>query len=396
MSDIGEGITEVAVKEWFIKEGDKVSQFDNICEVQSDKASVTITSRYDGVVKKIHYDIDQTAFVGKPLIDIEVDGESDKRIELNETKEHSQSTEIGVKKDKEYTIQDEIDYSLCIPSVRRLAKQYKIDLKNVKGTGKGSRILKEDVLRFLNGIKEDSQKTNTNIEIEEEVLKLKGFQKAMLQTMTTSLSIPHFYYNEEIKISKLSKLRNELNSNTDIDLKLSFVPFFVKAISLALSEYPLLNSSLDLENESIKLKKLHNIGIAMDTKIGLAVPVIHDVQNKKIYEIAQELKRLMDKGKEGNFTVQELKDGTFTLSNIGVIGGVHASPVILSPQVGIAAIGAIQTVPKFDKNLQIFPEQVLYMTGAGDHRIIDGATMAKFISSVKKYIENPYLLLMKA
>lgn len=396
MSDIGEGITEVAVKEWFIKEGDKVSQFDNICEVQSDKASVTITSRYDGVVKKIHYDIDQTAFVGKPLIDIEVDGESDKRIELNETKEHSQSTEIDVKKDEEYTSQDEIDYSLCIPSVRRLAKQYKIDLKNVKGTGKGSRILKEDVLRFLNGIKEDSQKTNTNIEIEEEVLKLKGFQKAMLQTMTTSLSIPHFYYNEEIKISKLSKLRNELNSNTDIDLKLSFVPFFVKAISLALSEYPLLNSSLDLENESIKLKKLHNIGIAMDTKIGLAVPVIHDVQNKKIYEIAQELKRLMDKGKEGNFTVQELKDGTFTLSNIGVIGGVHASPVILSPQVGIAAIGAIQTVPKFDKNLQIFPEQVLYMTGAGDHRIIDGATMAKFISSVKKYIENPYLLLMKA
>ncbi|XP_045465292.1 lipoamide acyltransferase component of branched-chain alpha-keto acid dehydrogenase complex, mitochondrial isoform X2 [Harmonia axyridis] len=397
LSDIGEGITEVAVKEWFIKEGDKVSQFDNICEVQSDKASVTITSRYDGVIKKIHYNIDQTAYVGKPLVDIEVEATSPSIHE--ETKENFQHAEKEIELEKENNVkidQYENDYSQCIPSVRRLARQYKIDLRNVKGTGKNSRILKEDILRFLDKPQEtDHKEINKNPYSEEEIIKLKGFQKAMFQTMTASLNIPHFNYSEEIKITKLYKLRKELNSISELGVKLSYVPFFIKAISLALSKYPSLNSTIDLEKETIKVKKYHNIGIAMDTKVGLAVPVIHDIQNKKINDIAQELHRLMEKGKDGNFAIDDLKNGTFTFSNIGAIGGVHVSPVILTPQVGIAAIGAIQTVPKFDENLQIYPEQVLYMSGAGDHRIIDGATMANFINLVKKYIENPLLLLMQ-
>ncbi|XP_044746387.1 lipoamide acyltransferase component of branched-chain alpha-keto acid dehydrogenase complex, mitochondrial [Coccinella septempunctata] len=397
LSDIGEGITEVAVKEWFIKEGDKVAQFDNICEVQSDKASVTITSRYDGVVKKIHYDIDQTAYVGKPLIDIEVEDEPKTASKLENPNKTIPGSIDNVKQLASDESQYENDYSLCIPSVRRLARQYKIDLRHVKGTGKNSRILKEDVLRFLDKNNEEHSNTSiADVGSKEEVVKLQGFQKAMFQTMTASLSIPHFNYTEEIRITKLSALREELNKKSESGIKLSFVPFFIKAISLALSEYPLLNSSLDLENESITVKKYHNIGIAMDTKVGLAVPVIHDVQNKRIYEIAQELNRLMEKGKNGNFAIEDLKNGTFTLSNIGTIGGVSASPVILTPQIGIAAIGAIQTVPKFDENFKVYAEKVLYMTGAGDHRIIDGATMAKFINSIKKYIENPYLLLLKS
>ncbi|KAL3289262.1 hypothetical protein HHI36_003692 [Cryptolaemus montrouzieri] len=386
LSDIGEGIREVSIKQWYIKEGDKVSQFDDICEVQSDKASVTITSRYDGIIKKIHYGINQTAYVGKPLIDIEVEGQ-----DAEETKKSDDKNDTKIEKNS----YEDDNYALCIPSVRRLARQYKIDLKNIEGTGKKSRILKEDILRYL---KKDESKPDVLKEVtsNEETIKLQSFQKAMLQTMTASLKIPHFMYTEEVSITKLSQLRKSLNSSGQLNMKLSFMPFFIKAVSLALSEYPILNSSLNVEEESVTIKKYHNIGIAMDTKIGLVVPVIRDVQNIGVLKIAGEIKRLMEHGKNGNFSVDDLNGGSFTVSNIGSIGGVHASPVILSSQVAIVAIGASKTLPRFDKDLKIVPEEIVNMSGSADHRIIDGATMANFLNLVKKYIENPYLLMLKS
>ncbi|KAK9891149.1 hypothetical protein WA026_013465 [Henosepilachna vigintioctopunctata] len=383
-------------KEWYVKVGDKVSQFDNICEVQSDKASVTITSRYDGIIKKIHYDTEQVAYVGKPLVDIEVEGdgpeETNQRLQVTETQ---QTSENNLKTESE---QDNNDYSLCIPSVRRLARQYKVDLKNITGTGKNSRILKEDVLRYLQQTsqKEEPKSQEETISEKEKVIKITGFQKAMFQTMTASLKIPHFVYTEEIKTTKLSTLRLNLNQSGELNVKLSMVPFFIKALSLGLVEYPILNSSLDVNNENIILKSYHNIGLAMDTKMGLAVPVIKNVENKSILKIAEELKLIMENGKNGNFSIEQLKGGTFTFSNIGVIGGLHASPVILGSQVAIVAIGATKVVPRFDENLTVVSEEVVNMSSAADHRVIDGATMAHFVNTVKNYIENPHLLLIKS
>lgn len=171
------------------------------------------------------------------------------------------------------------------------------------------------------------------------------------------------------------------------------MPFFIKAASNALLKFPILNSSFD-ENYNVIYKKSVNIGVAMDTKVGLAVPVIKNVQNLNTIEIAQALNRLMAAGKEGTFSSEDLVGGTFSISNIGVIGGTYTKPVIQPPQVGIIAIGRVKVVPTFDSSGNLKPEEVVYLSAAADHRLIDGATMANFITAIKKQIENPYLLFL--
>jgi 2-oxoisovalerate dehydrogenase E2 component (dihydrolipoyl transacylase) len=387
LSDIGEGIREVTIKEWFVKVGDKVAQFDEICEVQSDKASVTITSRYDGIIKKLHYKIDETASVGRPLVDIETDAEGQEQEKVQVTNE-----EPVEEKPIETSKNEPGMEVLCIPSVRRLAKEYKIDLSSVKGTGKAGRILKEDILKYLEkgAVHEVSREV-----LHDKTEPIKGFQKAMFKTMTDALKIPHFVYSDEITVSKLSELRRTIKTLPEgQDLKLSFMPFFIKAASNALQRYPVLNATLDTSGENIVYKGQHNIGIAMDTKAGLAVPVIKNVQKLTIIEINNELNRLIASGRNGTFSPQDLSDGTFTISNIGAIGGTYMKPIIMTPQVAIIALGTSQVVPRFDDANNVIPVEVLNLSGAADHRIIDGATMARFVQTLKKQIQEPYLLFL--
>ncbi|CAG9829843.1 unnamed protein product [Diabrotica balteata] len=388
LSDIGEGIKDVTVKEWYVKEGDKVSQFDNICEVQSDKASVTITSRYDGVISKLYYKVDDTALVGKPLIDVEVEGSKDSEEKSEEESLPEKEVSLG------YGNNENI---LCIPSVRRLAKEHNIDLNKVQGTGKNGRILKEDILKFLGGSISNTELITQREQVkrvstEDDIKLIKGFQKSMIKTMTEALKIPHFVYGDEIKITEVSKLRNILKNKHD--RKISPLPFFVKAISNSLMKYPIVNSSVDDNVENIIYHKAHNIGIAMDTSVGLAVPVIKNVQALSVINISDEIQRLIKNGRDGKFSLADISDGTFTLSNIGSIGGTHTKPVILPPQVAIMAIGKSQNMPRFDENKNLVSEEIVTVSASADHRIIDGATMARFVVDVKKQLENPYLLFL--
>ncbi|ENN76869.1 lipoamide acyltransferase component of branched-chain alpha-keto acid dehydrogenase complex, mitochondrial isoform X2 [Dendroctonus ponderosae] len=407
LSDIGEGIREVVVKEWFVKVGDKVSQFDNICEVQSDKASVTITSRYDGVIIKLHYQIDDTALVGQPLVDLETDDKIEKveaieSVEVKETVDNSkQILETPVTSGTSY----EGNTVLCIPSVRRLAKEHSLDLTAVSGTGKHGRVLKEDVLKYLEEPKRPvSSKTqspaiprNNEKGSDEELRKvepIKGFTKAMFRTMTEALAIPHFGYSDEIKVTKLSALRKELKALPDLDVNITFLPFFIKAASNSLKKYPIINSSIDEKCENIIYWKQHNIGVAMATNQGLAVPVIKDVENLTILEIAKELQRLIQSGKNGTFSPSDLSGATFSISNIGIVGGTYTKPVILPPQVAIVAIGMTQILPRFDEVGNVVKEEIINISGSADHRIIDGVSMASFIRNLKKLIETPSLLFL--
>ncbi|KAG5900511.1 hypothetical protein JTB14_010921 [Gonioctena quinquepunctata] len=390
LSDIGEGIREVAVKEWYVKVGDRVSQFDNICEVQSDKASVTITSRYDGVISKLHYRVDDTAFVGKPLVDIETDEDVATTV--------SEKCEVPAEKNAEQEPVPEIEAQIieevnsgvfCIPSVRRLAKEHNLNLTDIKGSGKDGRILKEDVLKY---IQRPTLATPSPVTDNDRIEPIKGFKKTMVRTMTESMKIPHFGYCDEIKVTEVSKVRNILK--TEHETKISFVPFFVKAVSNALYRYPILNASVDANCENIIHQKSHNIGIAMDTVVGLAVPVIKNVEKLSILEISQELQRLVKNGKNGNFSPSDLAGGTFTVSNVGSIGGTYTKPLILPPQVAIIAVGASQVVPRFDASKNVVAEEIVNISGSADHRIVDGATMARFVKVLKMQLENPYLLFL--
>jgi len=177
-------------------------------------------------------------------------------------------------------------------------------------------------------------------------------------------------------------------------IKLSFMPFFIKAASMALTQYPVLNSSVDEACENITYKASHNIGLAMDTNQGLIVPNIKHVQSLSVLDIAQELARLLEAGNKGTLGSKDLTGGTFTLSNIGSIGGTYAKPVIMSPQVAIGAIGRIQVLPRFDHDSNVVKANIMQVSWSADHRVIDGATMARFSNLWKSYLENPSLMIL--
>ncbi|KAM8930334.1 lipoamide acyltransferase component of branched-chain alpha-keto acid dehydrogenase complex, mitochondrial [Pelodytes ibericus] len=422
LSDIGEGITEVTVKDWYVKEGDTVSQFDSICEVQSDKASVTITSRYDGVIRKLHYSVDETALVGKPLVDIETDV-------LKDVAPEEDVVETPAVSHEEHTHQEIKGHkTLATPAVRRLAMENNIKLSEVVGTGRDGRILKEDILSFLAKqtgailppspqleiippapkaeIPKPSERqkvtpiptffTKPMVFTGKDIIEpVKGFHKAMVKTMSAALKIPHFGYCDEIDMTKLVDLRNDLKYAAEArGVRLSFMPFFLKAASLSLLQYPILNASVDEACQNITYKASHNIGIAMDTQQGLIVPNVKNVQIRSVFEVAAELNRLQSLGSTGQLGAGDLTGGTFTLSNIGSIGGTYAKPVILPPEVAIGAIGKVQVLPRFDANGQVVKAHIINISWSADHRIIDGATMSRFSNLWKSYLENPSFMLL--
>nr|CAD2192747.1 unnamed protein product [Meloidogyne enterolobii] len=225
LSDIGEGIAEVQLKEWHVKEGDYVNEFDEICSVQSDKATVTITSRYKGIINKLYFQPDDIAKVGQTLLDVE----------LNEEEE-----------DNEEFLKEILPENEASPAVRRLLSENKINLEEIKGTGPDGRILKEDIYKMINKegnnveiIKETTQKTTK--------IPIKGYTFSMIKTMTESLKIPHFIYGDEFLIEELVKIKELLKEKKSMNL--TYLPFFIKIISKALEDFPILNSSLDLDNQ---------------------------------------------------------------------------------------------------------------------------------------------------
>ncbi|XP_013141449.1 PREDICTED: lipoamide acyltransferase component of branched-chain alpha-keto acid dehydrogenase complex, mitochondrial isoform X2 [Papilio polytes] len=407
LSDIGEGIREVVIKEWFIKVGDKVQQFDNICEVQSDKAAVTITSRYDGVITKIYHEVDQTALVGQPLVDIDLDSTPDEESSSDSDTEN----EVEVSKTQSQTTQKV--KVLTTPAVRRIAAQFKVDLGTINPSGRNGRILKEDVLAHLNISADKSNEIPSALSVEakpmpisigsvkiEEILEDKivpitGFTKAMVKSMTEAMKIPHFGLSDEYDVTKLVESRESLKVIAqERGVKLTYMPIIIKASSLALTAYPVLNSSLDAACENLTYKANHNIGIAMDTPNGLVVPVIKNVQHKTILDIARELNILQEKGTKGQLGLNDLSGGTFTLSNIGIVGGTYAKPVIVPPQVSIGALGKIQVLPRFNSEGEVTKSHILTVSWSADHRVVDGVTMARFSNALKQYLEDPYKLLL--
>lgn len=418
LADIGEGIAEVSLKEWYVKVGDKVKQFDKICEVQSDKATVTITSRYDGVIKKLYYNVDDTAFVGKPIVDIE----SEESL-LSSVSQPMEVIADSLERTAEVPTQSEfrINKVLATPSVRKMAMGYKINLEDLKGSGKDGRILKDDIIAYLEARNKVEAELSTPPQCppkQEQAVKvsqvftppkttivqnlkedrketIKGIKKAMVKTMNQANTIPHFSYCDEYNMNNLVDLKHHLKTlGKERGIKISYLPIIIKACSIALHSYPILNAHVDEKCENIIFKANHNIGVAVDTNEGLLVPNIKNVEAKSIFEIASDLNRLQNLAMNSKLLPTDLTGGTFTLSNIGTIGGTYMKPVILPPEVAIGALGKIQKIPRFDHDNNVIAANIMQVSWSADHRIIDGATMARFSNLVKKYIENLSVLIM--
>ncbi|KAI8823897.1 2-oxoisovalerate dehydrogenase E2 component [Chytriomyces cf. hyalinus JEL632] len=427
LADIGEGITECEVIQWFVKEGDRVEQFSKICEVQSDKAAVEITSRYDGVVSKLHYTLGDMAKVGSPLVDIEMEDESSEPSAQEEIAAVPSATTTPTNapvtsKKNENANKGEI---LATPAVRSFAKERSVDLGLVSGTGKEGRITKDDILQFINASKAaparpvaaESPKaeikvaaSSTTASSDDAAKPLTVIQKAMFKQMTKSLSIPHFGFADEVILNATSAYRNSINASLSKQpghgvKKITFMPIFIKSLSLALNEFPILNAKLvgqesgDVSQVKLQYRSSHNIGVAMDTPQGLLVPNVKNVQNKSIIEIAQELDRLRESAKKG-LSNADMSGGTITLSNIGTVGGSYMHPVIVTSELCIGAIGKTQRLPRFEMvrdasgavSEQVVAKEIMPVSWNADHRVVDGATMAKFVQLWKSYLENPALI----
>lgn len=230
---------------------------------------------------------------------------------------------------------------------------------------------------------------------------VRGLQRVMVRTMTAATGVPHLGLGEEVLVDKLVGLVQELKRRAErMDTGtatpyLSLTPFFIKAASLALLEYPILNSILSDDCEHIHFHAEHNFGLAVDTAGGLAVPQIKRVEELSVAEISDELRRLKECAKTGKFDKRDMEGTTtFTLSNVGSIGGTYASPVIPRPQVAIAALGRVRITPRFDAAGKLYPASVLHVSLSCDHRIIDGGTAARFCNAFRDYLENPECMLL--
>ncbi|WP_417760584.1 dihydrolipoyllysine-residue acetyltransferase [Shewanella sp.] len=410
LPDIGEGIVECELVEWLVAEGDTIDEDQPVCDVMTDKALVQIPAIKAGVVSKLYWQKGDIAKVHSPLFQITTVSESsstttDKPVAAN-AKPAAALVDVAVNTDNSARA----GKAVASPAVRRMARSHDIDLSLVPGSGKHGRVHKEDIARYLeDGGAVSSTPTATATATPtsapqpvaatsgaDTVRPIKGVQAAMARQMSESAStIPHFTYCEEIDVTALVALRERLKAKyTTDERKLTLMPFIMKALSMALSEFPTINSRVNGDCTELTLLSSHNIGMAVDAKVGLLVPNIKDVQSKSILTLAADITRLTNAARQGRLAPDDMKGGTITISNIGVIGGTVATPIINKPEVAIVALGKIQTLPRFDEDGQVVARQLMQISWSGDHRVIDGATMARFCNLWKQYLETPEEMLV--
>ncbi|WP_061810134.1 dihydrolipoamide acetyltransferase family protein [Rossellomorea vietnamensis] len=439
LPDIGEGIHEGEIVKWFVKPGDKVEEDDVLCEVQNDKAVVEIPSPVAGTVEELLVDEGTVAVVGDTLIKFDAPGyedlqfkggEEDKKEEKAEEKTEGQvqaTAEQGqdVKKEAspeaaEEKSDAEVDPNkrvIAMPSVRKYARENGVEIRQVSGSGKNGRVVKEDIDAFLSG---DTKPASTQEEAKTEEKapaseskpsapkapegeypetreKMSGMRKAIAKAMVNSKhTAPHVTLMDEIDVTKLWAHRKKFKEvAAEKGVKLTFLPYIVKALTSALREYPALNTSIDDATSEIVQKHYYNIGIAADTDKGLLVPVVKNADRKSMFSISNEINELAGKARDGKLSGDEMKGASCTITNIGSAGGQWFTPVINHPEVAILGVGRIAEKPVV-KNGEIVAAPVLALSLSFDHRMIDGATAQHALNHIKRLLNDPELLLMEA
>ena len=440
LPDIGEGIVECEIVKWNVAEGDEIEEDQAVVEVMTDKAVVEIPAKNAGTVHRLYYAQGDIAKVHSALFALEVAGEvtttsgtddespsaknnassvaSQSSVNTQTNGSSQQSAQISPSKfsDGEYEPPIAIEGKvLASPAVRRVAREKNIDLSTVEGSGKKGRILKSDVLNLQHSNvdtssqnsrssapssstaeKGDLNSTSTVLKGSVRTEKVRGIQAAMAKQMSASVyTIPHFTVSDELVMDNLMSLRKLLKPEFEAkNVKLSFMPFFVKAMSLALNEFPVINSQLNEDATEISYFTDHNIGFAVDSKIGLLVPNIKRVQDLSLLDIAVQMQVIIEQARAGRVAGEHLKGGTISISNIGAIGGITATPVINKPEAAIVALGKTQKLPRFDDEGNVSAQNIMAVNWSGDHRIIDGATMVRFNNLWMSYLTQPEKMLM--
>jgi 2-oxoisovalerate dehydrogenase E2 component (dihydrolipoyl transacylase) len=408
LHDIGEGMTEGEIVHYLVKVGDTVKVDQPLVEVQTDKMAAELPSPAAGVVKEILIEEGTTISVGTTVMVIEAAGsESSAAVEKPKKEEPKQAP----KNEKVVTTvmakSANFRRVLAAPYTRKIARENGVDIEKITGTGPAGRVTDEDVKSFIaNGQLEQketkhaapehtiestsAQKTKT---VTPEVIPFRGRRKQIAKKMTQSLfTIPHVTHFEEIDMTELLAYRKDLKED---GVNISVPAFFLKALYLALKDFPVFNAKLDEENEVIKLEKEYNIGIATDSEDGLIVPVIKNVDHKSLQTIHDEIKQLTKKAQENALTMQDLTGGTFTISNVGPLGSIGATPIINHPETGLIAFHKTKKMPVVNEQDEIVIRSMMNLSMSFDHRVADGATAVAFTNRFKRLIEKPKLLMLE-
>ncbi|MDX5981033.1 dihydrolipoamide acetyltransferase family protein [Exiguobacterium profundum] len=420
LPDIGEGIHEGEIVKWFVKAGDTVKEDDVLLEVQNDKAVVEIPAPVDGTVKEVKVSEGTVAVVGDVLITFDIEGDApageEETPEQPKAEEKTEDVKEDVKEDAPRDVQlHKSERVIAMPSVRKYAREKGVDIREVNGSGDNGRVLKEDIDAFANGEAPSAEATTektesvapaaakTEIKPYESATpeletreKIRGIRKAISKAMVNSKhTAPHVTLMDEVDVTKLVALRKDFKQvAADQGVKLTYLPFVVKALTAAAKAFPTINASIDDVNEEIVYKNYYNIGIAADTDNGLVVPVVKDADRKSIYALATNINELAGKAREGKLAGEDMKGGSITITNIGSAGGQWFTPVINHPEVAILGIGRIAEKAVV-KNGEIVAAPVLALSFSFDHRLIDGATAQNALNMVKRLLEDPALLMME-
>ncbi|MFT8424840.1 MAG: 2-oxo acid dehydrogenase subunit E2 [Liquorilactobacillus sp.] len=438
LPDIGEGISEGTVAQWYVKVGDVLKEDDDLLEIENDKSVEEIPSPVAGTVKNILVDEGETAEVGQVLIEFEVEGAGNvtKGAETAAPQTSAEQTPVSPaveaaapvaetsvpeteKKETNVTKMAEVDRTLpvlAMPAVRMYAREKDVDISKVSGTGSHGHVTKEDIDVFLQGGRESgiaeiqkvaSQDADTIIstsnrpqaasqEWPETREKMSGIRKATAKAMVNSVSeIPHVTVFDDVVVDKLWKHRKQYKTMAaEREVRLTFLPYVVKALAVVMKEFPIFNSYVDMEKQEIAYRDYINVGVATDTDRGLFVPNIKNADQKSLFGLAKQITENTEKAKDGKLAGADMKHTGMSITNIGSIGGGFFTPIINWPEVAILGLGKITKEAVVVED-EIKVAYVLKLSLSFDHRIIDGATAQKALNRLGELLSEPELLLME-
>jgi pyruvate dehydrogenase E2 component (dihydrolipoamide acetyltransferase) len=409
--DIGEGIQEGKILEWYVKKGQRVNSGESLVKMETDKVVTDIPSPKDGEIVNIYGQVGEVINVGDPLVELEIEDKdlkeppevvvAEKGFGVVGTIEAADDTAFLPASKEGFTESEEIvkprKKSLATPVARAMAKDFGIDINKISGTGPGGRVMKKDILQFRENIQSEVVKSSPDIaEIPKiEYADLSQLRKTIAKKMVQSKqTAAHMTVIDEVEVSELVKIRETQKAGfLEKGVRLTYLSFVLKATVKALKSFPALNSEIDLENNRMMFKKYYNIGIAVDTEDGLIVPVIRDVDQLSILKLSKKIEDISRKAKERTLTLEDMRDGTFSVTNYGSIGGTFGVPVINYPQAAILGIGRIRKMPVVSDD-NIIAGHVLPLSMSVDHRIVDGAEAARFIKKIMAYLKDPVSMLL--
>lgn len=416
LPDIGEGVTEGELIKWLVKPGDSVAADQPVAEVMTDKATVEVPTPYAGVVKELKAKEGDVIPIETVMLTLEATAGANKpAATATPTKAPVASTPqpmaasapTGATSSQELYPPAAASNVLATPATRRLAREMGVNINQLGGTGLAGRVTRDDVMKSKGAVSAGAPMIAKSLPTiprtgyqgpqgaAEERVAMRGIRKKIAENMQAAKHIiPHFTLMEEASVDELVRLRSQAKDTAEkYGVKVTYLPFVMKALISTLREFTMFNASIDDAAQEIVYKKYFNIGFAADTPNGLVVPVVKDADRKTLLEISKEIQELAGKAREGKLALEDMKGATITITNIGSVGGMYATPIINHPEVAILGMYKLQDKPVWE-NGQWKPVKTMNFTITCDHRLIDGAVAANFMRAFIGRIQNPSQLML--